>query len=91
MAAVAQKIHDISAYLYYACHGFPSPPRSEVRFDDLPERVPFFYFPYIDESGYPAGIFNVVGFWAEWRIFGGVVLTEHKIRPSVHIPVCMVS
>lgn len=36
--------------------------------------TPFSVFNYADPDQYPDGIADVVGYWAEDRIFGGVVL-----------------
>lgn len=36
----------------------------------------FFSFPYMHEKDYPFGISDMAGYWAESRIFGGVVLFD---------------
>jgi hypothetical protein len=43
----------------------------------------FFHRWYLDHQQYPNGIADIVGYWAETRIFGGVVLFD-RIAPESH-------
>jgi hypothetical protein len=42
----------------------------------LPPRTMFFHWAYQDSHQYPHGIADVVGYWAESKIFGGVVVFD---------------
>ena len=36
----------------------------------------FYHSLYMNDKRYPNGIADIVGYWAEWRMFGGVVLFD---------------
>ena len=38
----------------------------------------FFHKQYMDYDQYPDGVADIVGYWAESRIFGGVVLFDRR-------------
>ena len=40
--------------------------------------VNFYHTDYQHFERYPFGLLNVVGYWAEAEIFGGVLLFEHE-------------
>lgn len=44
--------------------------------------VDFYHTKYQRFMNYPFGLLNVVGYWAEAEIFGGVVLFEHAESSS---------
>ena len=49
----------------------------------------FFHTSYLDKEQYPRGVADVVGYWAEGRIFGGVVVfdrgeSEQEVGYHVH-------
>ncbi|KAK6820235.1 hypothetical protein RU639_007630 [Aspergillus parasiticus] len=73
---VAISFHNIIAHLFQSCEADP---------DDWPSRngVPhpreatwFYHSDYLDHEQYPLGISDVVGYWAEKQVFGGVVLFD---------------
>lgn len=41
-----------------------------------PHPTLFFHFDYMDHGHYPDGLADIAGYWAEDRIFGGVVLFD---------------
>lgn len=46
---------------------------------DLPPRPTLFNHPaYLDDDVYPEGLADVVGYWVEDRILGGIPLFDHK-------------
>ena len=48
--------------------------------------VNFYHSEYMRLDDYPFGLLNVVGYWAETEVFGGVVLFEHDESGSkVHV------
>ena len=48
--------------------------------------VNFYHSQYMQLDDYPFGLLNVVGYWAETEVFGGVVLFEHDESGSkVHV------
>ena len=58
----------------------------------------FSHAPYIAHDQYPDGIADIVGYWAEARIFGGTVVfdrgvTESEVRlhtvPKRSLPLCV--
>jgi hypothetical protein len=61
-----------------------APPKSEetewwwVWHPDGPQPTLFFHPWYIDPDQYPDGIADMVGYWAESRILGGVVLFDRR-------------
>ncbi len=53
----------------------PDPPGGCLR---LVDNVNFYHTKYKIFEKYPFGLLDVVGYWAEAEIFGGVVLFEHE-------------
>lgn len=37
---------------------------------------------YVDHEQYPHGVADIVGYWADGRIFGGVVLSDRRVSES---------
>ncbi|KAK0664517.1 hypothetical protein QBC41DRAFT_328556 [Cercophora samala] len=51
--------------------------------DDVPPRVTIFNHPYfLDDDVYPDGVADVVGYWAEDRILGGVAAFDRRAEES---------
>ena len=48
----------------------------KYRFYSVEPPVPFYHNAYVADDLYPHGIADMVGYWAEARIFGGVVLFD---------------
>src|SRR5688500_17834937 len=63
-----------------------SPPKSdEIYWESTPEGPPptmFTHSWYTDHQDYPSKVADMVGYWAENRIFGGVVLFKHNTDHS---------
>ena len=84
---VARAIHDIAAWLFNQEHNL-SPTDELVAWRPSEEDKPFYPkgYPltlfwhawYHDYDQYPEGLADVVGYWAEARIFGGVVLFDRR-------------
>ncbi|AEO71879.1 uncharacterized protein THITE_2083603 [Thermothielavioides terrestris NRRL 8126] len=83
---LAVSCHQIAVYLYSLDDGV-HPHRVYEEWRDLPrERVhgpfqyiapiPFYHGSYLAHTQYPNGLADVVGYWAEAKIFGGVVLFD---------------
>ncbi|KAJ5574136.1 uncharacterized protein N7459_008563 [Penicillium hispanicum] len=82
----AVAVHTIAMYLFLHTnkppYKFPKLPNLEhmptelmVPLQDLPQKPTYLYHHnYIDYEQYPLGIADMVGYWAEYQIFGGVVL-----------------
>ncbi|KAK4148634.1 hypothetical protein C8A00DRAFT_47553 [Chaetomidium leptoderma] len=84
---VARAVHEIAVWLYKQdtnrhkddAFGLWRPPQDEVRF--FPHTFPstlLCHAWYRDHDQYPEGIADCVGYWAEARIFGGVVLFDRR-------------
>lgn len=72
---LAIAIHDIAGNLYATFHpddGPPIPDDTQVAKND----VPLSAYWYHRADMYPKGILDVVGYWAETHIFGGVVVFD---------------
>ncbi|KAI9830713.1 MAG: hypothetical protein M1819_005377 [Sarea resinae] len=88
MEMVAVTCHDIATSFFINADGglhkvdptrLPGPPRHP----DLPPLMPIspkpteLYHPeYMDYDQYPNGVADIVGYWAEYRLFGGVILFD---------------
>ncbi|PGH07921.1 hypothetical protein AJ79_06129 [Helicocarpus griseus UAMH5409] len=83
--------HEIAVFLYNAYSGGLHKPNSEEAYRQMPKPVlPSFippppvkikpaelFHPYYQNwEQYPHGIADIVGYWAEYRLFGGVVLFD---------------
>lgn len=72
----------------------PSPPGYLTGCKSQPFLTPFAHHSYTNYEQYPEGIGDVVGYWAEDRIFGGVVVfdrgdSESEVDPSPqHFDAC---
>ncbi|KAK7702580.1 hypothetical protein SLS64_009543 [Diaporthe eres] len=83
-------IHDIAATLWSLDDGvhkhaeleawltsrLESGPLDENERANLPPHTWFWHYDYEDHKQYPKGVADVVGYWAETQIFGGVVLFD---------------
>lgn len=83
-AAVA--LHNIAAHLYFEFHPNGEPPAKPGDFPPLPG-ISLSHPPYVFHHQYPHGIYDTVGYWAEWQVFGGVVLSERASGDDVWTPV----
>jgi hypothetical protein len=50
----------------------------EYRYDPVEPSVVFYHRSYDEYDQYPHGISDMVGYWAEAKIFGGVVLFDRS-------------
>lgn len=58
--------------------GSPYPPLPK-----MPRRpAEFFHMFYMDWEHYPCGVADVVGYWAEYQLFGGVVLFDRGMSKT---------
>lgn len=92
---IAIAIHDTAGNLYTAFHldGGPSTPEDA---DVRKKSVPFSTYWFSRDDMYPKGIVDVVGYWAETHIFGGIVVfdrgpedeardvSSNPMTPNVH-------
>lgn len=90
---IAVAIHQIAVYLYkldlnlggHQDYFTWEPPKDDMVFYQFyPDgKLPslFFHKHYRDYDQYPDGVADIVGYWAETRIFGGVVLFDRR-KPS---------
>jgi hypothetical protein len=85
MEIVAVACHDIAVYLFTHADGGlhkedqrwqPDQSRSRYPVDIPPFATIFYHESYEDYDQYPQGVADIVGYWAELRIFGGVVLFD---------------
>ena len=90
MEIVAILCHDIAVDLYIKHEGGVRKPDPANACRKPPPNLPpglilppitplpaaFFYPYYQDWEQYPDGIADIVGYWAEYRFFGGVVLFD---------------
>lgn len=79
LEVAALATHSLGRLVYMSSHpGFDIHPR-EYDWSKYPHCPPNLYHQmYLDFSSYPNGLANLVGYWAETQIFGGVVLFEHE-------------
>ncbi|KAK7696690.1 hypothetical protein SLS64_014307 [Diaporthe eres] len=87
---VAVAIHQIAVYLYRLdlnlgghqdYFTWEAPKDDIVFYQNYPDgKLPslFFHKHYRDYDQYPDGVADIVGYWAETRIFGGVVLFDRR-------------
>ncbi|KAK2809035.1 hypothetical protein FQN50_004088 [Emmonsiellopsis sp. PD_5] len=84
MELVAVACHNIAVELYIKADGgirkpapLPPKPRSHPLLQPpQPNITELFHDAYEDYDQYPNGIADIVGYWAEYRLFGGVVLFD---------------
>ncbi|KAK2785061.1 hypothetical protein FQN51_003948 [Onygenales sp. PD_10] len=84
MELVAVACHNIAVELYIKAGGgiqkpapLPPKPRSHPLLRPPPPNITeLFHEAYEDHEQYPNGIADIVGYWAEYRLFGGVVLFD---------------
>ncbi|AEO71881.1 uncharacterized protein THITE_2124758 [Thermothielavioides terrestris NRRL 8126] len=85
MELLAVSCHQIAVYLFNLDDGvhkhrvyeeWRDRPRERIRPSEYIAPAAFFHNDYVDFDQYPAGIADVVGYWAEARIFGGVVVFD---------------
>jgi hypothetical protein len=90
MEIIAILCHDIAVNLYIKYEGgIHKPDPANARRKPPPELSPglilpptpplpaeFFHPYYQDWEQYPNGVADVVGYWAEYRLFGGVILFD---------------
>ena len=81
----AASINALAGIIYLACHPDtdlkPPKPSIDQGFDysfPLPDVRPidFYHTSYEAYERYPFGLLNVVGYWAEDKLFGGVLLFD---------------
>lgn len=53
-----------------------SEPQDRTEQINLPPHTWFWHYEYFDHTQYPQGVADVVGYWAETQVFGGVVLFD---------------
>lgn len=64
----------------------PRPPYVSEEWAPLPPRSTIFSHPhYLYEDIYPEGVADIVGYWAEDRIMGGVVLFDRKAERTAEL------
>lgn len=75
---VAIAIHDFIGDMFTACHPNGEPPQEEGDKGGLtPEgAISLSTMCYTKSEQYPKGVADVVGYWAETHIFGGVVVFD---------------
>ncbi|KAL1882860.1 hypothetical protein Daus18300_000498 [Diaporthe australafricana] len=71
---IAVAAHEVAKYLYK----LDSKGHQD---DDLPPTF-FKHAYYFDYEQYPDGVVDMVGYWAESRILGGVILFDRKTEPA---------
>lgn len=86
---VAEAVHEIAVLLFNSGTSLHSdqkitswtPPKDDIFWEMNPEGhwpTLFYHQWYSDHEQYPSGIADMVGFWAEARILGGVVLFDRR-------------
>lgn len=70
-------VHDLAVNIYEELHPLPAPTASTE-----PALPDFSHPKYLNYRAYPRGPVDLVGYWAEMRIFGGVVVFEHGNPPG---------
>ena len=76
---VALAIHSLGNLVYMFSHPDTNLHPKKHDWSQYPHCPPNLYHKmYLNFSSYPTGISDVVGYWAETQIFGGVVLFEHE-------------
>ncbi|KAF4952559.1 hypothetical protein FGADI_6630 [Fusarium gaditjirri] len=87
---IAIAVHQIAAILFSLDEGLHkndgviewAPPKSDkiwwAHCPDGPEPTMFFHHWYLSHDRYPNGVADMVGYWAESRILGGVILFDRR-------------
>jgi hypothetical protein len=92
---VAVACHDTAALLYQIAkggvgkHAERSPGPTILHYDGVPyPPIPtdFYHTEYRDWEQYPQGVADMVGYWAEFELFGGVVLFDRGDSEVVAFP-----
>lgn len=80
----AASVNTLAGMLYASFHPDTNIKPPELKIEDLRQcdltgqfYVNFYHTHYRLFDGYPFGLLNVVGYWAEAELFGGVLLFEH--------------
>ncbi|KAE8311224.1 hypothetical protein BDV41DRAFT_542874 [Aspergillus transmontanensis] len=73
---VAISFHNIVAHIFQSFEADPDDWPSRNRVPHPREATWFYHSDYLDHDQYPLGISDVVGYWAERQVFGGVVLFD---------------
>ncbi|KAB8225497.1 hypothetical protein BDV33DRAFT_96675 [Aspergillus novoparasiticus] len=73
---VAISFHDMVAHLFQSFEADPDAWLSRNRVPHPRESTWFYHSDYLDHDQYPLGVPEVVGYWAEKQVFGGVVLLD---------------
>ncbi|KAK2768653.1 hypothetical protein FQN54_000509 [Arachnomyces sp. PD_36] len=87
MNLMAIMMHDLAVNIYEEFH-----PLSTHIVSTEPTLPDFAHPKYLNYRAYPRGLADLVGYWAEMRIFGGVVVFEHGNPPGerqavwLHLP-----
>lgn len=85
----AEAVHELAVLLFNAGTSLHAdgriaswvPPKEHVFWEKHPDGAwptLFYHHWYINHEKYPNGVADMVGFWAEARILGGVVLFDHR-------------
>jgi hypothetical protein len=94
---LAASCHHIAVYLYELSESGSNRHRDEYErwrtrpanpnhiFDHYRPRIPFVYGPYTASHQYPHGLADVAAYWAESRIFGGIMVFD---RGDTETEVC---
>ncbi|RFU33322.1 hypothetical protein B7463_g3005, partial [Scytalidium lignicola] len=76
---VAFALHTLAGTIYQSNH-----PEVDIYTDSESKetQIPhyyldFYHMAYMAYGEYPRGVLNMIGYWIETRIFGGVILVEH--------------
>ncbi|KAF4998914.1 hypothetical protein FGRMN_2845 [Fusarium graminum] len=93
---VAVSLHQIAVLLFKADHRLHQGdidavtnwklPHIEGTIDVQPGPTLFSHHAYLDDDIYPEGVADIVGYWAEDRILGGVVVFERRPQSPNVIP-----
>lgn len=78
MELVARTVHQIAAYLYKLDLDLGKHKNIALRNGLGPLHTLFYHKQYQAFDQYPDGVANIVGYWAEAEIFGGVVLFDRR-------------
>lgn len=73
---VAISFHNIVAHLFQSCQADPDAWPNRNRVPHPRESTWFYHSDYLNYDQYPLGVPDVVGYWAEKQVFGGVVLFD---------------
>ena len=91
---VAASIHQIAVFLFQenlrtssakTITDWTAPAENELWWQNNPDGAPptlLSHSKYLNHQEYPSGVADVVGYWAEGRIFGGVVLFDRGFVKS---------